>query len=192
MLGNLRSLLQILRQDMTQGSGPGARRRQRGRSVRRLLRRLRRWGLLPRASTSARTPETRPQATPSAAMQEALDGSPSPALESGAVGGQDGGQAPPLPAKTPLPSSTASTALPTAAEAPGPVSVSQEPSLLSGVVQALRGRLLPGLRPMVPARSPAGPQPPNLPTEDEDDVLLVPLAEASVWVVEVEDEPLLA
>lgn len=190
MLGNLRSLLQILRQDMTPGSGPGARRRQRGRSVRRLLRRLRRWGLLPRASTSARTPETRPQATPSTAMQEAPDGSPSPALESGAVGGQDGGQAPPLPAKTPLPSSTASTALPTAAEAPGPVSL--EPSLLSGVVQALRGRLLPGLRPVVPARTPAGPQPPNLPTEDEDDVLLVPLAEPSVWVVGVEDEPLLA
>ncbi|CAK6432488.1 unnamed protein product [Pipistrellus nathusii] len=36
VLGNLRSLLQILRQDMTPGGASGARRRQRGRTVRRL------------------------------------------------------------------------------------------------------------------------------------------------------------
>ncbi|XP_055990400.1 low-density lipoprotein receptor-related protein 10 isoform X2 [Sorex fumeus] len=193
VLGNLRSLLQILRQDITPGAGPGTRRRQRGRSVRRLVRRLRRWGLLPRASTPARTADTRPQASPSTAPPEASEGSPSPAPEGGAVGGQDGEQAPPLPAKAPLPSASVAPTLPTAPEAQGSrPSGPLEPSLLSGVVQALRGRLLPGLRPPGPPRPLAGPHPTVLPPEDEDDVLLVPLAEPSVWVVEVEDEPLLA
>lgn len=193
VLGNLRSLLQILRQDMTPGAASGARRRQRGRSVRRLVRRLRRWGLLPRANPPARTPETRSQVTPSAAPLEALDGSTGPAREGGAVGGQDGEQAPPLPAKAPLPSSSASPAPPTVSEAPGPLpSAPLEPSLLSGVVQALRGRLLPSLRPPGPTRTPPEPHIPVLSPEDEDDVLLLPLAEPGVWVVEAEDEPLLA
>ncbi|XP_066133518.1 low-density lipoprotein receptor-related protein 10 isoform X1 [Saccopteryx bilineata] len=194
VLGNLRSLLQILRQDMTPGGASSARRRQRGRSVRRLVRRLRRWGLLPRTN-SARTPETRSQVTSTDAPPEAPDGSTGPAREVGAEGGQDREQAPPLPVKASLPS----PALPTVPEAPGPLpSVPLEPSLLSGVVQALRGRLLPSLRPPGPSRSP-GPTrtPPEhhtivLSPEDEDDVLLVPLAEPGVWVVEAEDEPLLA
>lgn len=193
VLGNLRSLLQILRQDMTPGAPSGARRRQRGRSVRRLVRRLRRWGLLPRTNPSTRAPEARSQATPSATPPEAPDGTTDPAREGGAVGGQDGEQAPPLPVKDSLPPATSSPAPPTAPEAPGPVSlVSLEPSLLSGVVQALRGRLLPSLRPPGPTRTPPGPHTPVLPSEDEDDVLLVPLAEPGVWVVEAEDEPLLA
>ncbi|KAG8509424.1 Low-density lipoprotein receptor-related protein 10 [Galemys pyrenaicus] len=193
VLGNLRSLLQILRQDMTPGGASGARRRQRGRSVRRLVRRLRRWGLLPRTSTQVRTPETRSHVTPSAAPLEGQDSSTGPALEDGAVGGQDGEQAPPLPVKAPLPSASTSPALPTVAEAPVPLpSVPPEPSLLSGVVQALRGRLLPSLRPPGPIRTPPGPHTTVLPPEDEDDVLLVPLAEPGVCVVEAEDEPLLA
>jgi len=193
VLGNLRSLLQILRQDVTPGAASGARRRQRGRSVRRLVRRLRRWGLLPRAHPPARTPETRSQVTPSAAPLEALDGSTGPAREGGAVGGQDGGQAPPLPVKAPLPSTSTSPAPATVSEAPGPLpSVPLEPSLLSGVVQALRGRLLPSLRPPGPARSPPEPHTTALSPEDEDDVLLLPLAEPGLWVVEAEDEPLLA
>ena len=193
VLGNLRSLLQILRQDMTPGSTSGARRRQRGRSMRRLVRRLRRWGLLPRTNPPARTPETRSQVTPSAAPPETLDGSTGPAHEGGAVGGQDGEQAPPLPVKAPLPPSSTSPAFPTVPEAPGPLpAVPLEPSLLSGVVQALRGRLLPSLRPPGPTRAPSGPHTTVLSPEDEDDVLLVPLAEPGVWVVEAEDEPLLA
>ncbi|KAB0389380.1 hypothetical protein E2I00_007080, partial [Balaenoptera physalus] len=161
VLGNLRSLLQILRQDMTPGGASGTRRRQRGRSMRRLVRRLRRWGLLPRTSPPARTSETRSQVTPSAAPPETLDGSTGPAREGGAVGGQDGEQAPPLPVKAPLPPASTSPAFPTVPEAPGPLPAAPlEPSLLSGV--------------------------------DEDDVLLVPLAEPGVWVVEAEDEPLLA
>ncbi|XP_036118122.1 low-density lipoprotein receptor-related protein 10 isoform X4 [Molossus molossus] len=85
VLGNLRSLLQILRQDMTPGGASGARRRQRGRFVRRLVRRLRRWGLLPRTNPPARAPETRSQVTPSDAPLEALDDSTGPAHEVGAV-----------------------------------------------------------------------------------------------------------
>ncbi|XP_046509546.1 low-density lipoprotein receptor-related protein 10 [Equus quagga] len=193
VLGNLRSLLQILRQDMTPGGASGARRRQRGRSVRRLVRRLRRWGLLPRTNPPARNPENRSQVTPSAAPLEALDGSTSPAREGGAVGGQDGEQAPPLPIKALLPSASTSPALPTVPEAPGPLpSASLEPSLLSGVMQALRGRLLPSLQPPGPTRTPPEPHTTVLSPEDEDDVLLVPLAEPGVWVVEAEDEPLLA
>ncbi|PNI96513.1 LRP10 isoform 1 [Pan troglodytes] len=192
VLGNLRSLLQILRQDMTPGGGPGARRRQRGRLMRRLVRRLRRWGLLPRTNTPARASEARSQVTPSAAPLEALDGGTGPAHEGGAVGGQDGEQAPPLPIKAPLPSASTSPAPTTVPEAPGPLpSLPLEPSLLSGVVQALRGRLLPSLGPPGPTRSPPGPHTAVLALEDEDDVLLVPLAEPGVWVAEAEDEPLL-
>ena len=193
VLGNLRSLLQILRQDMTPGGASGARRRQRGRSMRRLVRRLRRWGLLPRTNPPARNPETRSQVTPSAAPLESLDSNTGPAREGGAEGGQDGEQAPPLPVKAPLPSTSTSPALPTISEAPGPPpSMSPESSLLSGVVQALRGRLLPSLRPPGPTRTPPEPHTTVLSPEDEDDVLLVPLAEPGVWVVEAEDEPLLA
>ncbi|KAF6131268.1 LDL receptor related protein 10 [Phyllostomus discolor] len=199
VLGNLRSLLQILRQDMTPGGASGTRRRHRSRCVRRLVRRLRRWGLLPRTSTPARTPETRPQVTPSDAPLEALDGSTGLAREVGAVGGHDGEQAPPLPAKAPLPSASVPPAVPTVPEAPGPLpSVPVEPSLLSGVVQALRGRLLPSLRPPGPTQPPGPTRTPPEPhtivlsPEDEDDVLLVPLAEPGLWVVEAEDEPLLA
>ena len=161
--------------------------------MRRLVRRLRRWGLLPRTNPPARTPETRSQVTPSAAPSETLDGSTGPAQEGGAVGGQEGEQAPPLPVKAPLPPASTSPAFPTVPEAPGPLTVVPlEPSLLSGVVQALRGRLLPSLRPPGPTRAPPGPHTTVLSPEDEDDVLLVPLAEPGVWVVEAEDEPLLA
>ncbi|XP_003474549.2 low-density lipoprotein receptor-related protein 10 [Cavia porcellus] len=193
VLGNLRSLLQILRQDMTPGGASGGRRRQRGRSMRRLVRRLRRWGLLPRINSSARTPETRSQVTPSSAPPEGLDGSTGSACEGGAVGGQEGEQAPALPIKTPLPCASTTPALPTVPEAPGPLpSVPLEPSLLSGVVQALRGRLLPSLWPPGPTWTPPGPHTAVLAPEDEDDVLLMPLAEPGVWVVEAEDEPLLS
>lgn len=192
MLGNLRSLLQILRQDMTPGGTSGGRRRQRGRSVRRLVRRLRRWGLLPRTNTPARAPETRSQATPSV-PSEALDDSTGQACEGGAVGGQDGEQAPPLPIKSPIPTPSTLPALATASEPPGPLpSVPVESSLLSGVVQVLRGRLLPSLFPPGPTWTPTGTHTAVLPLEDEDDVLLMPLAEPEVWVVEAEDEPLLA
>jgi hypothetical protein len=193
VLGNLRSLLQILRQDMTPGGASGGRRRQRGRSVRRLVRRLRRWGLLPRANPPARASETRPQVTPAAAPLEALDDSTGPAHEGGAAGGQEGEQAPPLPVKSPFPPASTSSALPTISEAQGPLpSVPLEPSLLSGVVQVLRGRLLPNLWSPGPTWTPPGPNMAVLAPEDEDDVLLMPLAEPGVWVVEAEDEPLLA
>lgn len=192
VLGNLRSLLQILRQDMTPGGTSGGRRRQRGRSVRRLVRRLRRWGLLPRTNTPARAPETRSQATPSV-PSEALDDSTGQACEGGAIGGQDGEQAPPLPIKSPIPTPSTLPALATASEPPGPLpSVPVESSLLSGVVQVLRGRLLPSLWPPGPTWTPTGTHTAVLPLEDEDDVLLMPLAEPEVWVVEAEDEPLLA
>lgn len=95
--------------------------------------------------------------------------------------------------KAPLPPASTSPACPTVPEAPGPLpAVPLEPSLLSGVVQALRGRLLPSLRPPGPTRASPGPHTTVLSPEDEDDVLLVPLAEPGVWVVEAEDEPLLA
>lgn len=193
VLGNLRSLLQILRQDMTPGGASGARRRQRGRSVRRLVRRLRRWGLLPRTTAPNRAAETRTQGASSTATPESLESTAGAAREGGAVGGQDGEQAPPLPVKAPLPSASTSPAPRPMAEAPEPVpSGPLEPALLSGVVQALRGRFLPGLRPPGPTWPPPGSHAAVLAPEDEDDVLLVPLAEPGVWVVEAEDEPLLA
>lgn len=193
VLGNLRSLLQILRQDISPGGPSGGRRRQRGRSVRRLVRRLRRWGLLPRTNTPARAPETRSQVTASVAPSEALDDSTSQTCEAGAVGGRDGEQAPPLPIKPPIPTPSTLPAPATVSELPGPLpSVPLEPSLLSGVVQVLRGRLLPSLWSPGPTWTPAGPHTTVLAPEDDDDVLLMPLAEPEVGVVETEDEPLLA
>ncbi|XP_014342969.1 low-density lipoprotein receptor-related protein 10 isoform X1 [Latimeria chalumnae] len=53
VLGNLRAILQALRQDPNQPNG--GRRHRRNRHVRRLLRRLRRWGLLPRSTSSTAT-----------------------------------------------------------------------------------------------------------------------------------------
>lgn len=67
-----------------------------------------------------------------------------------------------------------------------------ESSLLSGVVQVLRGRLLPSLWSPGPTWTQTGTHTTVLSPEDEDDVLLLPLAEPEVWVVEAEDEPLLA
>ncbi|XP_027698848.1 low-density lipoprotein receptor-related protein 10 isoform X2 [Vombatus ursinus] len=188
VLGNLRSLLQILRQDVSSGGSSGTRRRQRGRSARRLVRRLRRWGLLPRANPPSRALDANLQSTSAPSTSDAPEGSQGTPLE-GAMGGRDPEEAPPLPVKVPL-SSTNSPRVPP--EDPPPPTTPPPPpsSLLSGVVQALRGRFMPSLRSPTPPQ--ATPDPRTVPPsqEDEDDVLLLPLAEPGPWVGE-EDEPLL-
>uniref|UniRef100_G3WHR6 LDL receptor related protein 10 n=1 Tax=Sarcophilus harrisii TaxID=9305 RepID=G3WHR6_SARHA len=188
VLGNLRSLLQILRQDVSSGGSSGSRRRQRGRSTRRLVRRLRRWGLLPRANAPSRTPDSNLQAASAPSTSDAPEGSQGTPLE-GAMGGQDPEEAPPLPLKVPLSSTNTPC---TAPEDPPPSTTPPPPpsSLLSGVVQALRGRFMPNLRSPTPSQ--ATPDPRTVPPsqEDEDDVLLLPLAEPGPWAGE-EDEPML-
>ncbi|XP_001379916.2 low-density lipoprotein receptor-related protein 10 [Monodelphis domestica] len=188
VLGNLRSLLQILRQDVSSGGSSSARRRQRGRSARRLVRRLRRWGLLPRANPPSRAPDSSLQTASTPSTIDAPEGSQGTPLE-GAIGGREPEEAPPLPVKVPL-SSTNSPCIPPE-DPPPPITPPPPPSsLLSGVVQALRGRLMPSLRSPTPPQ--AIPDPRTVPPsqEEEDDVLLLPLAEPGPWVGE-EDEPLL-
>uniref|UniRef100_A0A6I8NHQ1 LDL receptor related protein 10 n=1 Tax=Ornithorhynchus anatinus TaxID=9258 RepID=A0A6I8NHQ1_ORNAN len=181
VLGNLRSLLQILRHDGAVGArAGGSRRRQRSRTVRRLVRRLRRWGLLPHSAPPARTPEPGPPGPTAPSASPSPEGA---AAEGGAAGGRDPEEAPALPVKVPPPPTTPPRGPPEPPAVP-------PPSLLSGVVQALRGRFLTGPRPPDPAAA-ATPDPRGgLPVlEDEDDVLLLPLAEPGPW--EAEDELLL-
>lgn len=150
LLGNLRSLIHILRHEPA-----GSRRARRPpRPLRRLLRRLRRWGLLPRpAARPAAAPPAQPP--PDAPSQE----------EGGAAGGPD--EAPPLPQKVPPPGLEPPAAL--SPTVPPPAAPQRQPS---GVMGALRGCLFPS-----PERRG---DPPSLPPspEGEDDVLLLPLAES--------------
>ncbi|XP_067389208.1 low-density lipoprotein receptor-related protein 10 [Emydura macquarii macquarii] len=163
LLGNLRSLLHLLRQEPP---GGGRRSRRPPRPLRRLLRRLRRWGLLPRT-----TPAARPPATP--ASQPPLDATGQE--EGGAAGGPD--EAPPLPQKVLPPGLEPPTA-------PPPVAPQRLPR---GLMGALHGYLFP---------SPEGHgDPPSLPPspQGEDDVLLLPLAESRPCPPsgDPEDDPLL-
>ncbi|XP_029436156.1 low-density lipoprotein receptor-related protein 10 [Rhinatrema bivittatum] len=204
VLGNLRSLLQILRQD--QARGLPARRRHRSRHLRRFLRRLRRWGLLPSATAATAVSSSPPEGgdgcgggstgrEPTAASAEsegAEDGE-------GATGGSESAvapEAPPLPRKVPLlsPHAGANANLMPRAEAGNPAPPGNEcaPSslgtVLSGVVQTLRGRFFSqrqewGVRGDAEAPS----QPRSGGEEDDDEVLLLPLAEG--WAEMLPERP---
>ncbi|XP_025049326.1 low-density lipoprotein receptor-related protein 10, partial [Alligator sinensis] len=166
LLANLRSVLHVLRQD---AAGTGGRRARRPpRPLRRLLRRLRRWGLLPRPSPAPRAP---------AAAPSPPEGGGATADADTTTASQAEEQAPPLPQKAPPPGAE-STAAPPQALPPAP-----QPS--GGVLRALRGRLF-------PVGDAPGPSPS---VEEEDDVLLLPLAEPrpclSLPTSDADDEPLL-
>nr|XP_056719649.1 low-density lipoprotein receptor-related protein 10 [Euleptes europaea] len=181
VLGNLRSLLHLLRRDPA-ATANGGRHPHRSRFLRRLVRRMRRWGLLPRPAPSPSTTTTATAATTSPS-HSALDTQPEPVLgEENTTSVQPEEQAPPLPQKVPPP--------------PEPLPEPQAPlppptPRLSGMMQVLRVRLFPPAPPSSVEAGDTFSTPPS--PEDEDDVLLVPLteprllSEAAVW----DDEPLL-
>ncbi|XP_015261774.1 PREDICTED: low-density lipoprotein receptor-related protein 10, partial [Gekko japonicus] len=183
VLGNLRSLLHLLRRDPAAATAPnGGRHPHRSRFLRRLVRRMRRWGLLPRPppSSSATTTVTggaasSPQSAPDT-QPELLSG------EENTTSVQHEEQAPPLPQKVPP---TPEPLLEPQAPRPPPT------PCLSGMMQTLRVRLFP---PAPPCSVEAGDTlsvPPS--PEDEDDVLLVPLTDPRLQNTDAswDDEPLL-
>ncbi|XP_053121085.1 low-density lipoprotein receptor-related protein 10 [Hemicordylus capensis] len=190
MLGNLRSLLHLLRRDPAAAAASnGGRRPHRSRFVRRLVRRMRRMGLLPRAapSSSSSSAAAAAAATTTASSHSVLDTQPELVPgEENTTSVQQEEQAPPLPQKFP----------PTPAE---PVLEPQAPPPLTprlGMMHTLRVRLFP---PAPPCSTVAG-NPLSAPPspEDEDDVLLVPLSEPQLQNAAVaaedwsaDDEPLL-
>ncbi|XP_062814298.1 low-density lipoprotein receptor-related protein 10 [Anolis carolinensis] len=181
MLGNLRSLLHLLRrQPTTAGATNGGHHQHRSRFVRRVVRRMRRLGLLPRSAPSSSATTTATTASPSVP-----DSTPEPS-PGGEVSGQTDEQAPPLPQKVP-PCQAEPAQDPPAPRPPTP--------RLSGMMHNLRVRLF---SPVAP-HSAEGGDPLSLPPspEEEDDVLLVPLTES--WLeninaaanLDADDEPLL-
>ncbi|XP_048373458.1 low-density lipoprotein receptor-related protein 10 isoform X2 [Sphaerodactylus townsendi] len=183
VLGNLRSLLHLLRRDpATTTATNGGRHPHRSRFVRRLVRRMRRWGLLPRPAPSS-SPTTPASAATTSSSPSALDTQPAPVSgEENTTSAQREEQAPPLPQKVP----------PTPEPLPEPLAPPPPPTpRLSGMMQILRVRLFP---PAPLSSVQAGDTfsvPPS--PEDEDDVLLVPLAEPRLQNTDAtwDDEPLL-
>nr|XP_033780784.1 low-density lipoprotein receptor-related protein 10 [Geotrypetes seraphini] len=200
VLGNLRSLLQILRQDQAQGIPH--RRRHRNRHLRRFMRRLRRWGLLPATTTVVTVSSSAREGgncdgdgssgagqDPRAASTES-EGADNGEGATGGVESAGASEAPPLPQKVPLVSSrdrlltsTNSNVMPRA-EVASPVPSGNEfvpasfGSVLSGVVQSLRGRFFSHhqeWRGYGDAETLSQPLPGG--EEEEDEVLLLPLAE---------------
>lgn len=186
MLGSLRSLLHSLRRDPATITAPnGGRRPHRSRFQRRLVRRMRRLGLLPRDAPSSSASQNTAAALLPSSVPDAQ-----PMLFSGeenTTSGQQEEQAPPLPQKV----------LPTPTEpVPEPWVLPPPPTpRFSGMMHTLRVRLF---SPAAPCAAEVG-NPHSTPTspEDEDDVLLMPLAEprfqsaneAAAW--DPDDEPLL-
>lgn len=186
MLGSLRSLLHSLRRDPATITAPnGGRRPHRSRFQRRLVRRMRRLGLLPRDAPSSSASQNTAAALSPSSVPDAQ-----PMLFSGeenTTSGQQEEQAPPLPQKV----------LPTPTEpVPEPRVLPPPPTpRFSGMMHTLRVRLF---SPAAPCAAEVG-NPHSTPTspEDEDDVLLMPLAEprfqsaneAAAW--DPDDEPLL-
>lgn len=182
MLGGLRSLLHLLRRDPAAAAAAGNRRPHRSRFQRRFLRRLRRLGFLPRTAASG-------SHNTATALSSSAVPDPQPVLFSGeenTTSGQQEEHAPPLPQKVP-PTPAEALAEPQAALPPTP--------RFSGMMQTLRVRLFSPAPPCSVEVGDPHSAPPS--PEDEDDVLLLPLAEprfpnateAAAW--DLEDEPLL-
>ncbi|CAJ0966797.1 unnamed protein product [Ranitomeya imitator] len=169
-MGNLRSLLQFLHQTPPLPAGglnelPP--RRRPPRPVRRLLRRLRRWGLLP----------PRTQGTQTESPQNPSTGPLQPTSE-----GSDHTSAPLLPLKTPLESLNYSFSLTEPSSAPQAFPVEDRSGLMMGMMQVVRESalhplegedLLNGRRGEGFGDDAVGLEG----TEDEDEMLLLPLAE---------------
>ncbi|XP_068098223.1 low-density lipoprotein receptor-related protein 10 [Hyperolius riggenbachi] len=169
-IGNLRSLLQFLHQTQPHPAGglnELPTRRRPPRPVRRLLRRLRRWGLLPPRTQGAQTEASQNQNT----------GSSQPGSE-----GSDAPTAPLLPVKTPLdPPEYAFPQTEPSVSAPPSYPAEDRSGLMMGMVQVVRERILP---PLGEEHLGAG-RADRLSScgveidrpEDEDEMLLLPLAE---------------
>ncbi|KAL4623604.1 low-density lipoprotein receptor-related protein 10 [Arapaima gigas] len=191
----LRGILQLLRQD----AGPPPRRRRRPRFVRRAIRRMRRWGLIPRAASrpsqtltsSAQQPEggaANSEASQSgpASLSLAREGAHQPLPQKTGLVPQREQLSPPPPALppqelvpplSPLPSLSTSSALPLSS-----------PSLAS---------LLHSLGLNISLFRLAGPLPtstaavPSSPFSSEDEVLLIPLSEDVPSEPSEDDVPML-
>ncbi|XP_043913977.1 low-density lipoprotein receptor-related protein 10 [Protopterus annectens] len=105
VLGNLRSILQLLRQDPSQNHS--SRRRRRNRHVRRLIRRLRRWGLLPRSTSNSLHTQSNSSGSGQASVATSSDipesdGGGIPEGATGVSPSESGTSAQPLPQKFPL------------------------------------------------------------------------------------------
>lgn len=180
VLGNLRSLLHILRRDPASPPGPGGGRRpHQSRFVRRLTRRMRRLGLLrhpasPASSTTASTGAPNSSASVDLAEPSRGDGDASPQRP------ED--QPSPLPVKVP----------PTPAEPMPDLHIPRPTPRFTGVMRSLRVRLFSS---MPTCSAEAGDNRNTSPSpDDEDEVLLVPLTDPQLdnfanW--NDDDEPLL-
>ncbi|KPP67368.1 low-density lipoprotein receptor-related protein 10-like [Scleropages formosus] len=170
----LRGILQLLRQD----AGPSPRRRRRPRFVRRAIRRMRRWGLIPRATprSTQTSSSSSPQPEVGPASSEALQSSPGSLSREGAhqLLPQKQGlvpqteQLPPVPPALPPPDSAQ----------PPPASNPSTPFLCSSSVASLLHSL--GLN--ISFFRLTGPPPVSAPassftSSSDDEVLLIPLSE---------------
>lgn len=187
VMSNLRGILQLLRQDRPQG-----RRRRRPRYVRRAIRRLRRWGLLPRHAPSTSTnnnSNSSPNSTtpapplPDPANEQASQAHPlsavAPGDEEEEYDNHSEDNASPLPVKTrfeSIASQPARTHENVASLLPvSSTSEHQRPGGWSSVMQALRGRLsFLGSGISVQSEEPAVAGE----NADDDDLLLVPLSDS--------------
>ncbi|KAJ7313116.1 hypothetical protein JRQ81_004386 [Phrynocephalus forsythii] len=185
VLGNLRSLLHMIRRDPgAPATANGGRRSHRSRLVRRLVRRMRRLGLLPRSA-----PSSSPNATGSTTTDSSSTATDGPAEatsgDENSVSGQREEQAPPLPQKVP-PTPTEPVPEPEVPPPPTPWH--------SGMLHLLRTRLLPAPSPSANEENPLS-APPS--PEEEEDVLLLPLTEPRLENInatanwDADDEPLL-
>uniref|UniRef100_H3D8K0 Low density lipoprotein receptor-related protein 10 n=1 Tax=Tetraodon nigroviridis TaxID=99883 RepID=H3D8K0_TETNG len=166
---SLRGILQLLRQDPTNSPH----RRRRPRFVRRAVRRMRRWGLMPRASSRPSQPPNGGQ-QPSEAGPSAQQGSrAAPTASSSAVQQQGGGRSSPLPPPQPPPV-TSTPPPPYAPPAPPaatpPVVVPSSGSTLASIFHTL------GLNIFLFRASPSSSSTNSMALSD-DDVLLIPLTE---------------
>lgn len=167
LMGNLRSLLQFLHQTQPHPAGglnDLPTRRRPPRPVRRLLRRLRRWGLLP----------PRTQGTQTETHQNQNTGSSQLVSE-----GNDPSSAPLLPVKTPLDTPEFSVSQTDSAVSPLPNDPTEDRSgLMMGMVQVVRERILlplSGVEHFGAERAECGVEIDR--PEEEDEMLLLPLAE---------------
>uniref|UniRef100_A0A8C5SF86 Uncharacterized protein n=1 Tax=Laticauda laticaudata TaxID=8630 RepID=A0A8C5SF86_LATLA len=181
VLGNLRSLLHLLRRDPASPAGTNGARPHQSRFVRRLTRRMHHLGLLPVPASPASSSTTASTVTPNSSLMP--DDLAEPSHGDGDVSSQlPEDQAPLLPAKVP----------------PVPVEPMLAPHIprptprFTGVMRSLRVRLF---SPTLTSSAEAGEERSMSPSpDDEDEVLLVPLTDSQLENFESwngEDEPLL-
>ncbi|XP_026575341.1 low-density lipoprotein receptor-related protein 10 [Pseudonaja textilis] len=182
VLGNLRSLLHLLRRDPASPAGTnGACRPHQSRFMRRLTRRMRRLGLLPALASPASSSTTASTVAPNSSP--APDDLAEPSRWDGDVSSQlPEDQAPLLAAKVP----------PVPVEPTPAPHIPRPPPRFTGVMRSLRVRLF---SPTLTCSGEAGEERSMFPSpDDEDEVLLVPLTDPQLENFESwdgDDEPLL-